>query len=407
MEPMKPTLRQKAATVLLFRTLAPLRFGCLTITLPDGKSRTFGDTAVEPVLFRVTDWSLPVRLAGAGLSHLGETYAEGLWETDNLPIFLRILLANDTLLSEGWFALPPLRRKTAPAREALRRLWGRRQPPPPPPFPLLDAPLEFLQSYADPGLSGQAGVFSEPGGTLEQGVQRKLSLLMEKARVRPESRLLDAGAGSFAFEALRWAPCRATVLALSDEQEGWILSQAASSGLSERVAVERGPLSSLPGPFERVALTGPLAGWSDPRLLAREVSRLLAPRGIALLEIPVIPEPRFARSAPWLLEGAVPSGPYPTFREVVEALARRGLLVEEMVNLGPHLARTFSEWRQRLTANRERVRALGYGDDDVRRHLFTFARSEALFASRRLSDLLMVVSRAGNPELPPPPTRRL
>jgi cyclopropane-fatty-acyl-phospholipid synthase len=74
--------------------------------------------------------------------------------------------------------------------------------------------------------------------------------------------------------------------------------------------------------------------------------------------------------------------------------------VHHLEDSGPHYALTLApRWRQAFLSRLERVRELGFDDRFIRMWHFDLAACEAYFATRRLGDLQLVLTRPGNPTL--------
>jgi cyclopropane-fatty-acyl-phospholipid synthase len=70
---------------LFLKVLSGLRYGELDLVTPDGVINRFrGDLPGEKANVVLKDWSVIGPLFAAGDIGLGESYMEGLWETEDL-----------------------------------------------------------------------------------------------------------------------------------------------------------------------------------------------------------------------------------------------------------------------------------------------------------------------------------
>jgi cyclopropane-fatty-acyl-phospholipid synthase len=69
------------------------------------------------------------------------------------------------------------------------------------------------------------------------------------------------------------------------------------------------------------------------------------------------------------------------------------LMVVGLAEIGPDYAGTLAAWRERFLANLPAVRALGYDDRFVRTWDFYLASCEALFRTRAIRDMQLVLAR--------------
>ncbi|HEU4334996.1 MAG TPA: class I SAM-dependent methyltransferase, partial [Candidatus Eisenbacteria bacterium] len=81
------------------------------------------------------------------------------------------------------------------------------------------------------------------------------------------------------------------------------------------------------------------------------------------------------------------------------------LRITGIEDIGPHYARTLREWRTRLLARADRVRALGHDDRALRLWEFYFAYCEGGFEERALGDAQILLAKPGA-RLDPPPAAR-
>ena len=98
-----------AAQRVLFAAASRIRVGRLTVVLPDGSSRAFGDPASETrgeiVLH---DRAAMVRLLVDGETGAGEGYMAGEWSSPDLAGLLHLAALNRQELSlvGGWWRMP-------------------------------------------------------------------------------------------------------------------------------------------------------------------------------------------------------------------------------------------------------------------------------------------------------------
>ena len=70
-----------------------------------------------------------------------------------------------------------------------------------------------------------------------------------------------------------------------------------------------------------------------------------------------------------------------------------GLMVVGLDEIGPHYADTLKAWRERFYESVPKVRALGFDDRFVRIWDFYLASCEALFKTRAIRDMQLVLGR--------------
>ena len=83
----------------MLRGFTQWRAGALTIRLPDGSVREYGDRSVAaPVTVTVKDWKFFWRALTAGDIGVGESYMAGEWECSDLVELCRCFLRDQSML---------------------------------------------------------------------------------------------------------------------------------------------------------------------------------------------------------------------------------------------------------------------------------------------------------------------
>ena len=88
---------------------ARIRIGCLTVVLPDGRRRVFGDPASERRgEIHIHDEDAVVRMLLHGETGAGEAYMDGLWTSPDLEALIELAALNRSALalSTGWWRRP-------------------------------------------------------------------------------------------------------------------------------------------------------------------------------------------------------------------------------------------------------------------------------------------------------------
>jgi cyclopropane-fatty-acyl-phospholipid synthase len=126
----------------------------------------------------------------------------------------------------------------------------------------------------------------------------------------------------------------------------------------------------------------------------------LAPGGAIAIQTIGMPDHRFevyARHADWIQTYIFPGGMLPSVGALLSAsAATTPLTLRWCDDIAPHYARTLREWRLRFVDRLDEVRALGFDDRFIRMWEYYLASCEAMFATRQISTLQLVMARAGD-----------
>lgn len=214
----------------IFDTFATkaIRTGCMTIYMPDGRERTYGDvnccsTAIPgaerwrqlpplccSVTIHNTDFFYKVMTRHD--TGLGEAYMQGDYSVDNLGAFMAVVTANAYGIESNrgvlgvfnWIGdrslyLAHLTR--ANTFEGSKKNISEHY----------DAGNDMYKLFLDSTLTYSSGIHAE-GGSLEQAQFKKLDALIESAQINQDSHVLEVGCGwgSCAMRAVQTIGCRWT-----------------------------------------------------------------------------------------------------------------------------------------------------------------------------------------------------
>jgi len=346
-------------------------------------------------------WS---RLASGGSVGLGESYVRGEWSSPDLVSLIRLLIANRQALRR---VTPAAVVNTIVDRvgHALRgnRIGRARRNI----VAHYDLSNDLYRLFLDDTMTYSAARFEHVGQSLEDAQRAKLRSMAEKARLRPGLRVLEVGCGwgAFAVMAAREYGCHVTAVTLSDAQYDHVVDLIARQGLEDQVDVRLVDYRDLDGTFDRIVSIEMLEAVGHRYLgtYFRALDRLLAPDGLAVVQVITLPDQReraYRRRPDFIQRAIFPGGHLPSLTSMARAMTRRSqLFVEDLENLGPHYAETLRLWRERFLARVEEVRRLGFDDAFVRLWEFYLAYCEGAFLARYLNDLQLVLTRTTNDTL--------
>ena len=410
------TLRVRAPSALqrfcrrsVEAALSRIRVGRLLFETPEG-SRTFGDPdATLSARLTVRDWAFFTRVALGGDIGFGDAYMEGLWDTPDVTAVVRLMIDNVRHLDDRRLA-PTLLQALASRLRHLSRdntLPGSRRNI----RAHYDLSNAFFQTFLDPSMMYSCGLYRDPSESLEQAQLNKLDAVIGKARLRPSHHVLEIGCGwgQFAIRAAQTRGCRVTGLTLSQEQYALARERVRAAGLEDRVEIRLQDYRTLEGTFDRIVSIEMLEAVGHRHLPAffRRCDELLKPDGLAVIQVITIPDQRYEvyrRDCDWIRKHIFPGGHLPSLTALCEAMTRASsFIVEELENIGVHYARTLADWKRRFANHPENRAALQARAAFHRKWLYYLCYCQAAFESRTLENLQLVLTRPGNPGLPPAP----
>lgn len=401
-----PTLLQRICQKPILRLFDRVQRGHLHIKLPDGTARALGGqrpgTRAEVTL---RDYNFFQRIARDGDIGLGESFMAGEWTTPDLTATITNLIENRTHLEDGNLRMAILGRIFNRALHLTRANTpgGSRKNI----SAHYDLSNDFFATFLDPSMLYSCAVFAGDTDTLEAAQQRKLDLLINKLRIRPEHHVLEVGSGwgAMAIAMARQTGCRVTSITVSQAQHDLAVARVRDAGLSDRVEIKMCDYRHVEGQFDRIVSIEMLEAVGHEFLgdYFAAADRVLKPDGLFAIQVITIPDQRYEAyraTTDWIQKHIFPGGHLPSLAALTEAMTRRStLVVEHVENIGIHYARTLREWRARFLAHAETIRSMGFDDVFLRKWEYYFSYCEAAFATRTLNNLHLVLSRPGNAAL--------
>ncbi|MBU6463483.1 MAG: cyclopropane-fatty-acyl-phospholipid synthase family protein [Proteobacteria bacterium] len=332
-----------------------IRRGRLTITYADGSRYSFGEAAADTpdVAVRLTNSSLPLKLAIWPSFYLGEAYMQGqlAFDQGSLSDFLDLCGHNLELRLQCrrgiWFriATATLRRLQQHNTAAIARTNAAHH---------YDLSLELYRSFLDSDLQYSCAYFSRPSLSLEQAQHKKKRHIIAKLLLEPGQRVLDIGCGwgGLAIEIARTEKVNVLGVTLSIEQLRIAQQRAAQAGLADRVSFSLWDYRAVQGQFDRIVSVGMFEHVGAPqyRTFFEKVHDLMTDQGVAVLHsIGRMHGPELTSA--WIRKHIFPGGYIPALSEVLPQIERAGLWLTDLEILRLHYAKTLRIWRERFLAH--------------------------------------------------------
>jgi len=396
-----------AAARSALRLLQNLRHGALTLHLPDGSQRRFGEHPQQHALhalhtphhpsasISLHNWNVFGAALKSGDIGFAESFIAGDWSTPNLTELLKVFSANrqevDAMIFGSWLGRLLYRvkhmlhhnsransRKNIHAHydlgNAFYSLW-------------LDETMNYSSAWFEGDLSR----------ALPQAQDAKVRRALDMAGVKRGYRVLEIGCGWGALAEQATVSRGASVVGVTLSTEQLDYANARMQGLG--VSTGHGKRADLrlqdyrdikDAPFdaicsiEMVEAVGQ-AYW--PEYFA-SVSRLLKPGGRACVQSIVIDDALFDRyvgSTDFIQQYIFPGGCLPCPREFRRQAKAAGLEVVDEFAFGADYAETLRRWRDAFVAHKAEVTALGFDERFMRIWEFYLTYCEAAFDTRDIS----------------------
>ncbi len=385
----------------VFQRLKKLARGCVAVVDADG-AHEFGRVSADcPLRATVTihDPNAYRLLALRGSIGVGEGYMAGEWSCDDLPSLVRIFVLNqDALLGleQGLTRLMmPLFRLLYAGRDNNR--GGSRANI----AAHYDLGNEFYRLFLDDTLMYSSAIFPTPDTGLREASVAKIDRICRKLELQPDDHLLEIGAGwgGFALHAAQHYGCRVTTTTISREQYELARERVREAGLEDRITVLCQDYRDLRGSFDKLVSIEMIEAVGERHLNTyfRACAQLLKPHGMMLLQAITVADQKYEQyrnEVDFIRHYIFPGGFLPSLTAIAETLGKAtDLRVFHLEDIGAHYATTLRHWRERFSANLDRVRALGFPDTFIRMWEYYLCYCEGGFRERAIGTVQLLLTK--------------
>ncbi|KAL0477939.1 SAM methyltransferase [Acrasis kona] len=362
-----------------------IKDGSLTMIMPSGAKNTYGNGKGAKTVVRIKDSNTVLKLVLNSSFEVGQAFMDGriILEEGDVYDFLEVLLGNARLMT----GVGALGRIMFTATWVLRRLaqynpvkWSKQNV-----AHHYDLSDELFDLFLDPDRQYSCSYFPTPDTKLEDSqalkkrhIAAKLLLDQNKENIL---KVLDIGSGwgGLAFYINKVSGANVTGITLSEEQHKVSNQRATDQNVKDKVHFEILDYRHETRKYDRVVSVGMLehVGVNHFDEYFQKVAQVLTDDGVALIHS-IGRSDGPGTTNPWIRKYIFPGGYTPALSEVLPAIERAGLVVNDIEILRLHYAETLRSWRNRFEAKRAEVRAL-YDERFCRMWEFYLASSEATF----------------------------
>lgn len=213
---------------------------------------------------------------------------------------------------------------------------------------------------------------------------------------------IGTGWGGFAIHAAKHYGCHVTTTTISEEQLALARERVKAEGLEDRITLLFDDYRDLEGQFDKLVSIEMIEAVG-PQFLDSyfsQISRLLKPDGLALVQAITMPEQRYHRAlknVDFIQRFIFPGSFIPSFGAILDSV-RTGsdMVMTHAEDIGFHYARTLNDWCDRFMANIDELNKAGYDKPFQRLWQFYFAYCEAGFRERAIGVSQIVFAKPGN-----------
>ncbi|XWS13900.1 hypothetical protein CRYUN_Cryun36dG0078400 [Craigia yunnanensis] len=193
-----------------------------------------------------------------------------------------------------------------------------------------DLSNELFALFLDETMTYSSGIFKREDEDLKVAQLRKISTLIDKARIEKEHEVLDIGCGwgKFAIEVVRQTGCKYTGITLSAEQLTFAEAKVKEAGLQDNIKLLLCDYRQLPDThkYDRIISCEMIEHLGDEYVeeFFGCCESVLAEDGLLVLQFISIPEERFnqyKQSSDFIKEYIFPGGCLPSLNRIISGMA--------------------------------------------------------------------------------------
>jgi cyclopropane-fatty-acyl-phospholipid synthase len=368
---------------LFLKVLSGLRYGELDLVTPDGAIHRFrGDLPGEKANVVLKDWSVIGPLFAAADIGLGESYMEGLWETEDLRALLTLCQRNRQVLEQiggvrllaavkSWIAHQRSRNTLAGSKNNMAATY--------------DYPPALFRTFTDKMMTYSSGWWGGRGMSLDEAQVNKYNRILDKIGPPPQH-ILEMGCGWGYFLKLAAARgYRVTGCTVSRKQYEYGRELNRDAIAAGQVTVLFEDYRNMPGRYDAVMSTGFFEHVGSDFWVEhfRRVKQYLKPDGVCMIQTMLTNkfDRKEGRRLNFNTKYIFPGGEFPSIGTFIVAAEEAGLKCEEHLAFGQDYARTMCECWKNFHDNLTDVRALGFDSKFIRKWEFFLAGWYSMFKS--------------------------
>lgn len=393
---------------IIHNVFTPLKLGQMTMVLPDGSARIYGD---EPqgitCRIHVKRQTFFRRCVLYGDVGFGEAYVEGDWDTDDITAVIAWMIHNvehhPTLMADNvkrtpvnWFRLfntwaHKLRDNTLlGSRRNISKHY--------------DLGNNFFKLWLDPTMAYSSAYFTHERQTLHDAQDTKFDIWCQKLRLRSSDHVLEIGSGwgGFAYHAVKNYGCKVTTVTISQEQYDYVKQLAKEKGLSDKIDVQLEDYRHLKGQYDKIISIEMIEAVGDKFLNVyfSQLHHLLKPEGLVGLQMIMSPDHRyesFRNNVDWIQKHIFPGSLLPSMKAIHDAsFATGNLNVFDYEDITMSYVKTLRLWRHAFNAHAQQILSQGFDDNFMRKWNYYLSYCEAAFAMRNIAVVQAVFTRPNN-----------
>ena len=382
-----------AAARTCLQLLQRLNHGSLTVQLPDGNVKHFGQAGGQASIHAsliLNNWNVCAAALKSGDIGFAESYIAGDWSTPHLADLLRVFVANrrevEDIIYGSWLGRLAYRIKHLLNRNTKSNSQKNIHAH-------YDLGNAFYELWLDKSMSYSSAWFEgDQTKPMIDAQYAKVRRALRMASVGQNDRVLEIGCGWGGLAEVAANEFDAKIVGVTLSSEQWDFAKARMDRIGKTAQVElrlqdyrdiQDPPFDAICSIEMVEAVG-REYWPE---YFQSVARLLKNGGKACIQAITIDDAlfeRYVKSTDFIQQYIFPGGCLPSPSEFRKAAKAAGLEVVDQFAFGKDYAETCRRWRADFLQRRAEVLPLGFDEKFIRTWEFYLAYCEAAFEERNI-----------------------
>jgi cyclopropane-fatty-acyl-phospholipid synthase len=403
---------------LVWQFFKRFTLGDLLMVLPDGSKRRLGGQMFNPDVMSwpslraemvVHDGRFFDCVVKSGDIGLAEAYMQGYWDSDNVAAVLCWFIVNTVhAYPKGdmgavwqvnlarWVNRLQHRFRPNTVAGSQKNIESH-----------YDLSNPFFQLFLDPTMAYSSGLFQDELDDLESAQHNKFEALCQKLRLRPHDHLLEIGSGwgGFAVYAASHYGCRVTTVTVSQAQYEGACQRIHQAEMDHKVDVKICDYRDLTGQYDKIVSVEMIEAVGDAYYdtFFAQCQQLLKPNGLLVLQMITCPDDRYQlvkSHVDFIQKHIFPGSLLPSLDRIHQSVrSTTDLFMHQLDDLGNSYARTLAIWDRNFLQQLASIELLGFDATFIRKWHYYLQYCEAAFATRNITVVQAVYTRANNPTL--------
>lgn len=382
---------------LFLQMMSKIRYGSASIITPEGSHLNFlGTDKGVHVSLKILDWQFCDELFLKGDIGLGESYINGLWESDNINDLIKFGIDNKEQLERVikgafvriiFYRIKHLlnRNSKGGSKKNIHAHY--------------DLGNSFYKLWLDSSMTYSSALFDNGIQDLATAQARKYENILNQLDLKKGDHILEVGCGWGGFmECAAKRGIKVTGVTISQEQYDY--AQKRLSEYGDLVNLKLMDYRDLTGSYDHVVSIEMFEAlgaeyWSTYFNILQSVLR---PNGKVIIQSITINDKDFAsykKGSDFIQQYIFPGGMLPSPSEFHKAAKVAGFSSFGQVEFGQDYGETLRVWEQKFSQSLDTVKTLGFDDKFIRTWKFYLKYCQGGFEAKKISVYQFYLTKQG------------